>query len=713
MTSGSITKRILAVLIAAGVLASVWTLWTRARIPQAGPESEFVVELETVYESSRLHGIPVAVLLDAYREAGVTTIGVESKSVARLEYDGLANLVYNPATGLYDIRLTAAAPVDLGPWLARELERWAPRHLVATGEAVPGSLEAALPAYYPPPRKDKEPLPTDVFRKPTDPLAVAPPERDLVLGICPADVALARTHGFLVAAFVANRPGMTAEQALWSLEGFGAGAGVSAVKFDGDTALGWPDPEALKAVGRRLAGMGVPFVVDDKPEAGLLTVAQEAGWRGVRQQPVWTRVEPARFPEVASERRQNFLYLQTAFFDGTSPDWLDQVTAGLKAIVGAMESSGLKMAKTVPFSPYAPPRLALALIVSGVLAAVFLGLALLLEGTIPRRLDWAAGLLFALAWAVPVLIILTQGTEPSGLPLKVELAAGFLASVVFPLLGLGLAVRYGPAAAGAAAGRPPNRGWRALRAAVVAAGAAALAVAGGLLTLTSGANTAFMLGLQTFRGTKLSLLLPPLLAVVVFFGTVGLYPERAAGGSRRAGTDSVPGRAVAQMVRFLRENVTFAYVFLFGLAAVAGLILIMRSGNFPTLQIPGLELKLRAFLQQTLLVRPRTKEFLIGYPALVLFGYWGARLRETAWGRWAALVLVVAAAVGLGSVGNTYAHHHIPVSISLLRSLNGLILGLVLSFAAVVVTELLLRLGTGRRAGTAGPEARGGGKASS
>ncbi len=762
MTFGSVVRRLLALLIVLGVAASSWTLWARSRIPQAGSASELVVRLETVYESSRLHGISVDRLLDAFREAGVTTVAVEAKSLARMEHDGQAALVYDPGTGLYNVTLigsVGAAPADdaslsgsinpvaargsngaapalsadLSAWLARELDRWAPRHRVEAGHLGQGSVAVALPAYYPPRRKDLVLPSASVLRKAADPLAVTPPERDLLLGISPADVALARRHGFLLAAFLPNRPGITEREALWMLEGLGDGAGFSALKFDGETALGWPDQGALAAVGKRLGELGVPFVVDDEPEAGLATVARAAGWRGVRQQPVWTRVEPGRFPEVAVERRQHFLYLQSAFFDGTSPDWLTQVTSGMRAVVSAMEASGLAMAKTVPFTPYAPSRGPLAVAVSGVLAAVVLGL--LLAGEAPARgrtgkspgrpagfgayrlsLPWprvALVSLLGLLWAVPVLTILARGSDPSGLTLRVQLATGFLAVVIFPLLGLGLALEYGPAA-GETPSVPAGRSPRALRAATVTVGVAALAVAGGLLTTAIGSNTTFMLRLEMFRGTKLSLLLPPVAAGFLFLGLVGLYPQPEAQGSGAGPAGkSILARGLEQLGLFLAEDVTFIYVFLFSLAAVAALVMVMRSGNFPTLPIPALELKLRAFLQQTLLVRPRTKEFLIGYPSLVLLVYWGARWRERIWTRWTALVLVVGASIGLVSIGNTFAHQHVPVSISLLRTVNGLVLGLPIGLVAATATGVAVRVWGRRRAPALGLSARGGRKSSS
>jgi hypothetical protein len=722
VTPGAGLRRLLALLIVLGLATSTWVLWTRSRVPQGGPESELVVRLETVYESSRLHGLSVDDLLDALRVAGVTTVAVEAKSLMRLEYSGQIVAVFDPADGLYSLRVSGgpgpegeAADAAAGAWLADELASWAPRGLTRAGSLGPGSLAAAVPAFYPLPRKDKVTLPEEVFLRPEDPLAVAAPERDLILGLSPADIALVRRHGFLLAAFIPNRPGITTDQALALLGGLGDGAGFSAVKFDSPTALGWPDTGALKAVGRRLHELGLAFVIDDKPQPGLVTVAEAAGWHGLRQQPVWTRSEPTRFPEVARERRQNFLYIQSAFFDGTSADWLARVTAGIEAITKAMRERDLKMGRAVPLTAYSPPRAALGLMVAGVFAATALGFLLVTqggggerarEGTPNRRepRGWRYLLSVGLGAVVLLPALATVAADSRGLTREIQLLAGLGAALTFPLLAVGLALRLGLARTG-----PPASGGKARREGGLARTGrtvfltvlvAGVATAGGLFIPAIGSDTSFMLRLAVFSGTKISLLAPPLLAAFLFLGMAGLYPEATSGAAERTGRggssggeESVLVRGLAQLRRILNEDITFAHVFLLGLAGVAVLFLIMRSGNFPTLGITGLEMKVRSFLQQALTVRPRTKEFLIGYPALILLLWWGPRWLDRLWRRWAALILTVAATVGLSSIVNTFAHQHIPVSVSLLRTINGLVLGLPIGLAAVACAEVLLRMG--------------------
>lgn len=116
--------------------------------------------------------------------------------------------------------------------------------------------------------------------------------------------------------------------------------------------------------------------------------------------------------------------------------------------------------------------------------------------------------------------------------------------------------------------------------------------------------------------------------------------------------------------------------------AVVGVLVIValafmasRTGNDGPAGVSGLELKIRSVLDQFLFVRPRTKEFMIGHPALILLLGFLVAHRERALGSgWFALGAVVAA-IGQTSVVNTLCHLHTPLPVGLLRIAVGLVLG--------------------------------------
>ena len=158
-----------------------------------------------------------------------------------------------------------------------------------------------------------------------------------------------------------------------------------------------------------------------------------------------------------------------------------------------------------------------------------------------------------------------------------------------------------------------------------------------------------------FRGVKLALFLPVLL--------VGLYFYC---GDRRANSIYYVLR------RIFRFPLTLFSVVVFFTGIMVIILYIFRSGNY--LQLSQFEASIRIFLEDVFLIRPRFKEFLIGYPAL-LFGFWFAdrKLKDKVW------LLNSLGVIALASFVNSFCHFHTPILISLYRSFFGLFIGCVLS----------------------------------
>jgi len=110
-----------------------------------------------------------------------------------------------------------------------------------------------------------------------------------------------------------------------------------------------------------------------------------------------------------------------------------------------------------------------------------------------------------------------------------------------------------------------------------------------------------------------------------------------------------------------------------------GVLYLVRSGNSGT--ATGPELWFRDWLDSQLYVRPRFKELLLGGPALLLALRWPGVV-----GKW---VCATIAAIGTASILDSFAHFHVPLAVSLLRTgygaVGGLIVGLLLSVAIPAV----------------------------
>ena len=113
--------------------------------------------------------------------------------------------------------------------------------------------------------------------------------------------------------------------------------------------------------------------------------------------------------------------------------------------------------------------------------------------------------------------------------------------------------------------------------------------------------------------------------------------------------------------------------------AAVGTVYILRTGD-GMLSVPVGEQRVRNWLERVLLFRPRTKEFLIAYPAIAAAYCCAAhRSRLTAW------LFGVFGAIGFASVANTFCHIRAHFLVSLLRTGIGLVLGLVLGAIVLLI----------------------------
>jgi hypothetical protein len=186
---------------------------------------------------------------------------------------------------------------------------------------------------------------------------------------------------------------------------------------------------------------------------------------------------------------------------------------------------------------------------------------------------------------------------------------------------------------------------------------AGLALAGGLYVGGYLADQAHMMEWSLFHGVKLLLVVPPLLAVLALF-RAGVWPPAE---------------------RLLEVRVRAWHVLLLLALLLAAYVYLMRSGNAGAALAPGLEVRMRDWFDVHLAARPREKEFLIGWPALVLAGFAAGRSRAL-YG-----ALLVAGSTALASVVDTFAHTRTALVTSLERTGYGLALGLALGALAYVL----------------------------
>ncbi len=326
----------------------------------------------------------------------------------------------------------------------------------------------------------------------------------------------------------------------------------------------------------------------------------------------------------------------------------------------ALESNGFKIGRAGVFASYDPSRVLRAIVAMGVAAAGVLYLSLVIPALNRRRK--AVVLFFAVAALICVMPILI------GAGGKVRVLAALASANLFPTLAI-------VALLDLLRGRRFQKNaptWRILVAGLVLLGiTSALSLVGasylsGLLT-----DTRYLLEFDIFRGIKLTFVLPMILVAVAFMQRFDIFD----------GQFDASAGVLGQLREILATPVRVGSL-LGGLVLLGALVvLVLRSGHTSGMPVPGIELKMRAALEQLFYARPRTKEFLIGHPAFLLALYGAARR----WRTWIIFGLVLAATIGQGSMVETFAHMRTPIEMSLVRGIGGICFGGAIGAALVAL----------------------------
>lgn len=167
----------------------------------------------------------------------------------------------------------------------------------------------------------------------------------------------------------------------------------------------------------------------------------------------------------------------------------------------------------------------------------------------------------------------------------------------------------------------------------------------------------FLVKIEDFKGVKLLYIIP-----IVFMVVYAVW---------------------GSLINLLKFPVRYWHIAIMVPLAALVYYYISRTGNAGTAS--SVELTARQALEKWMYVRPRTKEFLLGFPFYVLALYVGRFNKRVG------LYLLIPSVIGFLSLVNTFTHLHIPLYVSLLRSFYGLALGLVIGIIFIYLYKLLVR----------------------
>lgn len=433
--------------------------------------------------------------------------------------------------------------------------------------------------------------------------------------------------------------------------------GLAAVGFNDASVPGGDSPHVLDKLAEAVGPLDVPLVsFEFYDQAGLAALAGRLDQKLIRGHAIaenelkkYTDNEEAldRFSLAAAERNIRYIYLRYSNMDNPAAA-MEPNMEYTKYIRESLEAEGFLFGSPVILSM---PGISYP-------AKFFIGLGVIACG------GWLVGFAFqpvaGSKFNLPLVLFLAVGIMVWGVllmkqaVLAVKLAA-LAAAVCFPSLSAVIVLKGLDRT---------EKGKGSLLQAILSLVLMSLGTfAGAMIMSALLADTAFMLKLNSFAGVKVAHLIPLLIVPPILW-------------LREKDWQRLLRGTAGGNVKFWHLGVG-----VFILAALA--VYILRTGNDSVAAVSGLELKFRQMLTAVMGVRPRTKEFLIGHPLMLILLYFGYSFKM--------YPVLLMGLIGQISLINTYAHIHTPLAVSFLRSANGLWLGIILGIIGILVIKLLLK----------------------
>lgn len=204
----------------------------------------------------------------------------------------------------------------------------------------------------------------------------------------------------------------------------------------------------------------------------------------------------------------------------------------------------------------------------------------------------------------------------------------------------------------------------------------AIALIGAVFLAAILADVKYFLEMDIFRGVKFAQILPFGIFVLIYL--VYFVNED---------NDSSFKSIVNTTARILNKNIKVYYAIVAAAIGVVGYVYISRTGHETNIEPSNIEMITRNFMEYILLARPRTKEFLIAFPAIFVAVYAAGKKSE-----FFTALFMLAAAIGTSSVINTFSHIRTPIYLSFARTLIALGFGIIIGCIAVFIADLFYRI---------------------
>ena len=172
-----------------------------------------------------------------------------------------------------------------------------------------------------------------------------------------------------------------------------------------------------------------------------------------------------------------------------------------------------------------------------------------------------------------------------------------------------------------------------------------------------------------------------------FFGKPSVHLKK---NKNRLPARTYAGRAntlqLRDIVTAMKWQIPVWAVVLVGVIGLAGLYYLARTGHETSVSVSTAEIMIRNELEELLLARPRTKEFLVAFPGIMLAVYCAVRRLPF----WTAL-FGLAGTIGLTSICNTFMHIRTPLYLGFIRTGYSLLFGIVIGCVMILCFDLLYK----------------------
>lgn len=445
------------------------------------------------------------------------------------------------------------------------------------------------------------------------------------------------------------------------------GIQVSEVVIEGDQMLGAADYlqttiDELRERNLNLGLIEAPVQLKFYNQAGMEKVAEGIGYDHViRLYAIPKDEQPKLKMNVAinrwatSDLERNIRINLLRPFEKTDPGktLIDTNMLYFRSVHDILQSKGFRFGPAKPFENYYPMLPLRIGVVIGIAASIILFLSLI-SWRINEKESWQMLGLFFLSAAMTIPLLMGGGSA-------IRLFAAFSAATIFPALAMFLQMDRVRRMSSEERKRSITF-VQLIQASIFALIVTSLISLMGAVYLSGSlSDVEYFLEFQVYRGVKLTFILPIIFVAVGFLQRFDLFSHAS----------RIPPNAWNQFKNILEVPVKIKTLLIFGLAALAGVVLIARSGHTAGMPVSQTEINFRSMLENLFYARPRSKEILIGHPAFMLSAM-------VMWMRYSLeilFVLVLIATIGQGSMVETFCHMRTPFDMSLARGIGGVILG--------------------------------------